>query len=126
VREGATVVSTSTRNFPDRLGKNSKVFLASAELAAMAPNSVQPSVTNKCFETRFFRAVLPQGQRQHGGRRLRVVEPLESPEALLGGRLAAGAAANHDCGSFAVTSMYYQRVKFFTSVKAAFGIARDF
>ena len=34
VREGATVVSTSTRNFPNRLGKNSFVFLASAELAA--------------------------------------------------------------------------------------------
>ncbi|MET0383124.1 MAG: bifunctional aconitate hydratase 2/2-methylisocitrate dehydratase [Burkholderiaceae bacterium] len=36
VREGATVVSTSTRNFPNRLGKNSNVFLASAELAAIA------------------------------------------------------------------------------------------
>jgi aconitate hydratase 2/2-methylisocitrate dehydratase len=36
VREGATVVSTSTRNFPNRLGKNSNVFLASAELSAIA------------------------------------------------------------------------------------------
>ena len=36
VREGATVVSTSTRNFPNRLGKNSNVFLASAELTAIA------------------------------------------------------------------------------------------
>src|SRR5246127_1038590 len=36
VREGATVMSTSTRNFPNRLGKNSNVFLASAELAAIA------------------------------------------------------------------------------------------
>jgi aconitate hydratase 2/2-methylisocitrate dehydratase len=36
VREGATVVSTSTRNFPNRLGKNTNVFLASAELAAVA------------------------------------------------------------------------------------------
>ncbi len=36
VREGATVVSTSTRNFPNRLGKNTQVFLASAELAAIA------------------------------------------------------------------------------------------
>jgi aconitate hydratase 2/2-methylisocitrate dehydratase len=35
VREGATVVSTSTRNFPNRLGKNSNVYLASAELAAV-------------------------------------------------------------------------------------------
>jgi aconitate hydratase 2/2-methylisocitrate dehydratase len=31
VREGATVVSTSTRNFPNRLGKNTSVFLASAD-----------------------------------------------------------------------------------------------
>ena len=36
VREGATVISTSTRNFPNRLGKNTQVFLASAELAAIA------------------------------------------------------------------------------------------
>jgi len=36
VREGATVVSTSTRNFPNRLGKNANVYLASAELAAIA------------------------------------------------------------------------------------------
>ena len=36
VREGATVVSTSTRNFPNRLGKNSNVYLSSAELAAIA------------------------------------------------------------------------------------------
>ena len=35
VREGATVVSTSTRNFPNRLGKNTNVYLASAELAAI-------------------------------------------------------------------------------------------
>ena len=35
VKEGATVVSTSTRNFPNRLGKNTNVFLASAELAAV-------------------------------------------------------------------------------------------
>ena len=35
VREGATVMSTSTRNFPNRLGKNSNVYLGSAELAAI-------------------------------------------------------------------------------------------
>ncbi|MFZ9842284.1 MAG: aconitase family protein, partial [Burkholderiaceae bacterium] len=35
VREGATVISTSTRNFPNRLGKNTNVFLGSAELAAV-------------------------------------------------------------------------------------------
>jgi aconitate hydratase 2/2-methylisocitrate dehydratase len=35
VKEGATVMSTSTRNFPNRLGKNTNVFLGSAELAAV-------------------------------------------------------------------------------------------
>ncbi len=35
VREGATVMSTSTRNFPNRLGRNSNVYLGSAELAAI-------------------------------------------------------------------------------------------
>lgn len=36
VREGSNVVSTSTRNFPNRLGTNAKVFLASAELSTVA------------------------------------------------------------------------------------------
>jgi aconitate hydratase 2/2-methylisocitrate dehydratase len=35
VREGATVMSTSTRNFPNRLGKNTNVYLGSAELSAI-------------------------------------------------------------------------------------------
>jgi aconitate hydratase 2/2-methylisocitrate dehydratase len=35
VKDNATVVSTSTRNFPNRLGKNANVYLASAELAAV-------------------------------------------------------------------------------------------
>merc|ERR1739844_2131 len=33
---GCTVVSTSTRNFPNRLGQGANVYLASAELAAVA------------------------------------------------------------------------------------------
>ena len=32
----STAVSTSTRNFPNRLGQGADVFLASAELAAIA------------------------------------------------------------------------------------------
>ncbi|AYN27525.1 bifunctional aconitate hydratase 2/2-methylisocitrate dehydratase [Buttiauxella sp. 3AFRM03] len=36
VADGSTVVSTSTRNFPNRLGTGANVFLASAELAAVA------------------------------------------------------------------------------------------
>ena len=35
VADGATVVSTSTRNFPNRLGNNANVYLSSAELAAV-------------------------------------------------------------------------------------------
>lgn len=35
VAEDSTVVSTSTRNFPNRLGSGANVFLASAELAAV-------------------------------------------------------------------------------------------
>lgn len=36
VAPGATVVSTSTRNFPNRLGDGANVYLASAEIAAVA------------------------------------------------------------------------------------------
>ena len=36
VAAGSTVVSTSTRNFPNRLGDGANVFLASAELAAVS------------------------------------------------------------------------------------------
>jgi aconitate hydratase 2/2-methylisocitrate dehydratase len=36
VMPGSTVVSTSTRNFPNRLGDGADVFLASAELAAIS------------------------------------------------------------------------------------------
>lgn len=35
VANGATVMSTSTRNFPNRLGKDAMVYLGSAELAAV-------------------------------------------------------------------------------------------
>ena len=35
VADNATVVSTSTRNFPNRLGNGANVYLASAELAAV-------------------------------------------------------------------------------------------
>merc|ERR1712224_946517 len=36
VADDCTVVSTSTRNFPNRLGKGANVYLASAELAAVS------------------------------------------------------------------------------------------
>ena len=35
VADGATVISTSTRNFPNRMGKGAFVYLASAELSAV-------------------------------------------------------------------------------------------
>ena len=35
IRKGSTAVSTSTRNFPNRLGIDTRVFLSSAELAAV-------------------------------------------------------------------------------------------
>jgi aconitate hydratase 2/2-methylisocitrate dehydratase len=35
IKEGSTCMSTSTRNFPNRLGKNTNVFLGSAELSAI-------------------------------------------------------------------------------------------
>jgi len=34
VEDGATVMSTSTRNFNNRMGKDARVYLGSAELAA--------------------------------------------------------------------------------------------
>ena len=36
VAAGSTVISTSTRNFPNRLGDGANVFLGSAELSAVA------------------------------------------------------------------------------------------
>jgi aconitate hydratase 2/2-methylisocitrate dehydratase len=36
VRKGSTAISTSTRNFPNRLGIDTQVYLSSAELAAIS------------------------------------------------------------------------------------------
>ncbi len=45
VADGSTVMSTSTRNFPNRLGKDANVYLGSAELAAVcAQMGKMPSV----------------------------------------------------------------------------------
>jgi aconitate hydratase 2/2-methylisocitrate dehydratase len=35
IRQGSTALSTSTRNFPNRLGIDTRVYLSSAELAAV-------------------------------------------------------------------------------------------
>ncbi|QOV80812.1 bifunctional aconitate hydratase 2/2-methylisocitrate dehydratase [Enterobacter asburiae] len=50
VREGSSVVSTSTRNFPHRLGTNAKVFLASAELSTVAAMLGKMPTVEKYFD----------------------------------------------------------------------------
>ena len=50
VSEGVTVVSTSTRNFPNRLGKNTNVFLGSAELAAACSKLGRIPTAAECQE----------------------------------------------------------------------------
>ena len=50
MRDNATVVSTSTRNFPNRLGKGANVFLASAELAAVCAKLGRMPSVEEYFE----------------------------------------------------------------------------
>ena len=47
VQDNASVLSTSTRNFPNRLGKGANVYLASAELSAIT--AIQGKIPD--FET---------------------------------------------------------------------------
>ena len=54
VADNATVVSTSTRNFPNRLGAGANVFLASAELAAIC------SILGRIPEVREYMAYAQQ------------------------------------------------------------------
>jgi aconitate hydratase 2/2-methylisocitrate dehydratase len=55
VAPGATVVSTSTRNYPGRMGDGAEVYLASAEVAAVAARlGALPSPTE-------YRAALAAG-----------------------------------------------------------------
>lgn len=50
VADNATVVSTSTRNFPNRLGKGSQVYLASAELCAVTARLGKLPTKEEYFE----------------------------------------------------------------------------
>merc|ERR1712048_461491 len=50
VAPGCTTVSTSTRNFPNRLGQGADVFLASAELAAVAAIEGELPTVDKYME----------------------------------------------------------------------------
>lgn len=49
VRPGATVISTSTRNFDNRMGDNARVYLGSAELATIAAVEGQLPRVEKYF-----------------------------------------------------------------------------
>jgi aconitate hydratase 2/2-methylisocitrate dehydratase len=50
VADDSTVVSTSTRNFPNRLGAGANVFLASAELAAVSAINGKLPTPSEYFE----------------------------------------------------------------------------
>ncbi|MGO9912937.1 MAG: bifunctional aconitate hydratase 2/2-methylisocitrate dehydratase [Acidimicrobiales bacterium] len=50
VAPGTTVVSTSTRNFPNRMGRDADVFLASAELAAVTAIKGKLPTVDEYFE----------------------------------------------------------------------------
>ncbi len=50
VQPGSTVISTSTRNFDNRMGDNARVYLASAELSAIAAVEGKLPSAEKYFE----------------------------------------------------------------------------
>ncbi len=59
VRPGATVISTSTRNFDNRMGDGARVYLGSAELAATAALSgrlPEPEVYLRVFQEKIWPA----------------------------------------------------------------------
>jgi aconitate hydratase 2/2-methylisocitrate dehydratase len=59
VADKATVVSTSTRNFPNRLGRGANVYLASAELAAIA--AILGKLPTKDEYLKFHKAIPSSG-----------------------------------------------------------------
>jgi aconitate hydratase 2/2-methylisocitrate dehydratase len=50
IRKGSTAISTSTRNFPNRLGIDTQVYLSSAELAAMCALAGRIVTVPECME----------------------------------------------------------------------------
>ena len=52
VEDNAYVLSTSTRNFPNRLGKGANVYLASAELSAIT--AIEGTIPNKSVYNSYF------------------------------------------------------------------------
>jgi len=59
VPDNATVFSTSTRNFNNRMGKDAQVYLGSAELAAMVSIENEIPSVEKYFET-YNKYILPE------------------------------------------------------------------
>jgi len=59
VPDGARVLSTSTRNFDNRMGDGAQVYLGSAELAAVAVNLGRLPTTEEYFST-FARCIEPR------------------------------------------------------------------
>ncbi len=62
VRPGATVISTSTRNFDNRMGDNARVYLGSAELAAVAAIEGKLPSVDKYFAV-MEEKILPQADK---------------------------------------------------------------
>jgi aconitate hydratase 2/2-methylisocitrate dehydratase len=67
IRKGSTAVSTSTRNFPNRLGIDTRVYLSSAELAAVTALMGRIPTMAEYMEQ-------VQGGQCQGGRRLSLHE----------------------------------------------------
>jgi len=55
VKDKATVLSTSTRNFPNRLGKGANVYLASAELSAIT--AIEGKIPDKKTYLNYFNRI---------------------------------------------------------------------
>jgi aconitate hydratase 2/2-methylisocitrate dehydratase len=60
IRKGSTAISTSTRNFPNRLGIDTQVYLGSAELAAMC------ALAGRIITVEEYMEQIKAGQRQVG------------------------------------------------------------
>ena len=55
VQDNAKVLSTSTRNFPNRLGKGADVYLASAELSAIT--AIKGKIPDKATYMEYFKSI---------------------------------------------------------------------
>merc|ERR1712151_104757 len=58
IAEKSTAVSTSTRNFPNRLGQGTNVFLSSAELAAVS--AIMGKIPTKDEYLKLYKSLVPK------------------------------------------------------------------